>query len=168
MGRGKLKSFQELVLHGGWLGALYEASGFVLEDPAMHAVHLLTDLPPGATAFHLDGADQQQGKPAEHHMSANAIPLAVVHGPQVEVGLERPPRSLDLEQLLVPKCDVRGRERIIRGDDQVLPVEALLGLDFLTVQDRLTFGPRLEVSTECRMRHQLAHRFGVLCVLGKV
>ncbi len=52
--------------------------------------------------------DQQQREPAELHVCADPVFLAVVDGTQVERGLHLAPAALDVQQLLVAERDVLG------------------------------------------------------------
>jgi hypothetical protein len=71
----------------------------------------------------LGDPDQQQRQPAQQHVGADALLLAVVDRAQLEVGLHVAPAALDVGELFVPGRDVLCRERGVRGPQQRFAVQ---------------------------------------------
>src|SRR5215211_8086514 len=116
-------------LGGGGGGAPADGAGRSGEGAQVHAVELVAQVAPGVVAGGLGDADQQQGEPAQDHVGADAVFEAVVDGAELEGGLHVPPAAFDFEELLVAEPDVFGGEGGVRGAQQELAVEALLGAD---------------------------------------
>jgi hypothetical protein len=57
------------------------------EGPEVEALELVAEVAPGVLGVGFGDPDQQQRKPAEQHVRADPVFLAVVHGPQIEGAL---------------------------------------------------------------------------------
>src|SRR6266511_2673755 len=77
-GVGQLELGQDGALGAGELGALPEGPGGSGEGAKLDPLQLVAQAWPGAAAGGLDGAGQQQGQPAQQHVGADAVFLAVV------------------------------------------------------------------------------------------
>ena len=77
-------SFARMTLRGRDLGALTEAAGRSLEAPELQFLKLAAQVGPGVPAAGLGDADEKQGQPAEHDVSADALLLAVADRPQAD------------------------------------------------------------------------------------
>src|SRR6266511_1347491 len=71
-GLGQLELGEDGALRAGELGAL-------AEGPGLDALQLVANVWPGVAAGGLDGAGQQQRQPAQQHVGADALFLAVVN-----------------------------------------------------------------------------------------
>src|SRR6266545_1962248 len=127
-GLGQLELGQDGALGAGELGALAEGPGGAGEGAELDAFQLLAEAWPGVAAGGLDGAGQQQRQPAQDDVGADALLLAVVDRAQVDHLLHVAPAAFDLQQLLVAKRDLLGRQVRVRAAQQVLAVEVGLGL----------------------------------------
>jgi hypothetical protein len=63
----------------------------------LDALQLVAEVGPGVAAGGLDGAGQQQRQPAQQHVGADALFLAVVDRAQVDHLLHVPPAAFDLQ-----------------------------------------------------------------------
>src|SRR6266536_1023031 len=126
---GQLKRAEDVLLAGCELGALVAGAGGAGESSEVEALELVAEVAPGLAGGALGDADEQQGEPAEQHVGADPLFLAVVDGPQLQRCLQIAPCALDLEQLFVAEGDVLGGEGGVGGAEQKLAVQALLGVD---------------------------------------
>ncbi len=110
-GLGEREGAQQFALAGGELSALLAGAGWAGERAEVQALQLVADVAPGVVGFVFDDADEQQRKPAEQDVCADAVLAAAVHRSQIEGALHVPPAALDLQQLLVVQRDVFGRQR---------------------------------------------------------
>jgi hypothetical protein len=77
----RLEGAQDVALFGGEFGALMHPAGVAGELPDVQRLELLADPPPGQCRdLGLGDADEQQRQPAQQHVGADAVFLAVVHG----------------------------------------------------------------------------------------
>src|SRR4051794_41814100 len=90
----------------------------------MEALQLGPHAGPGAAGGDLDGADEQQGQPAEQHVGADAVLAAVVDRAQGDDLLHVSPAAFDRQELLVASGDVLGRELGGGGAGEEIAVEA--------------------------------------------
>jgi hypothetical protein len=79
------------------------------------ALQLPTQRRPALIGGGLGDADQQQRQPAQRHVGADALLLAVVDRSQVDHLLQIVPAPLDLQQLLVAQRDVLGAGVIVKS-----------------------------------------------------
>ena len=96
----------------------------------------------------LGDAGQEQGEPAEGDVGADAVLAAVVDRPQVDDLLHVAPAALDFQELLVADGDVLGGQLRVRGPEQVLPVEVLLGLRLRRVGAEQAAGGDAQVAVQ--------------------
>jgi hypothetical protein len=82
---------------------------------------------PGAAAGVLRDPGQAQRQSAQDDVGADPLLFPVIDRAQVDDLLHVPPAAFYFRQLLVPDGDVFGGELRVRGPQQVLPVEILLG-----------------------------------------
>src|SRR6266704_5792352 len=83
-GLGQLELGEDGVLGGGELGALAEGPCWAGEGAELDPLQLVAKVWPGVAAGGLDGAGQQQRQPAQQHVGADALFLAVVDRAQVD------------------------------------------------------------------------------------
>ena len=116
-----------------WVNSPSAAAEVALADLA----ELGADRAPGLAGAGLGDADDHQREEADQDVGADAVVLAVEHGPQQERAFEVAEGALGLEQLLVAERDVLGgRQARVAGGEQVLAVEALLGGDLVAVDEQ--------------------------------
>lgn len=90
----------------------------------LHRAEVVADVPPRVAAGAFGGAFDEQGEDGDHEVRADAVDGVVVDGAHDEAGLEGPPRLLDAHELLVAEGEVFGRQRVVVGVPDELPVEA--------------------------------------------
>src|SRR5512142_43421 len=103
---GKVESGEDAPLVGDGLGTLAELAGGAGEGAHVQPVQVVVQLGPAPAGGGLGQPDEQQGQPAQQHVGADAVFLAVVDRAQVEHALHVPPAAFDFEQLLVAQRDV--------------------------------------------------------------
>ena len=113
-----------------WVNSPSLATEVALADRA----ELGADGAPGLAGAGLGDTDDHQGEEADQDVGADAVVLAVEDGSQPQDALEVAEGAFGFEQLLVAERDVLGREARVRGGEQVLAVQALLGGDLLAVE----------------------------------
>ena len=111
---GDAQGAEDVALAGGELGALLAGAGGAGEGAQVYALQLVAEVAPGVVGLVLGDPDQQQRQPAEEHVRADAVFLAVVDRPQVQRGLHVAPGALDHKQLLVAERDVLDRQGGVR------------------------------------------------------
>src|SRR6266508_2083599 len=82
-GVGQLQLGQDGALGGNELGALPEGPGRAGEGAELDPLQLAAKAWPGVVAGGLDGAGKQQRQPAQQHVGADALLLAVVDRAQL-------------------------------------------------------------------------------------
>jgi len=93
---GDAEGSEDVALAGGELGALPARAGGPRECAEVHALQFVAEVALGVGGLVLGDPDQQQRQPAEEHVRADPVFLAMVHGAQVERGLHVAPGTLDL------------------------------------------------------------------------
>src|SRR6266511_808059 len=161
-GLGQLELGQDGALGAGELGALAEGPGGAGEGAELDAFQLLAEAWSGVAAGGLDGAGQQQRQQAQDDVGADALLLAVVDRAQVDHLLHVAPAAFDLQQLLVAKRDLLGRQVRVRAAQQVLAVEVGLGLDGPLVGAQQPAGRDAQVAVEPRLGGQYSAQLGPL------
>jgi len=95
-------------------------------------------------------------------VGADAVLAAVVDGPEVEHLLHVPPAALDLPELLVAEGDVLGGERGVRGAQEQLAVEPLLGPHGRLVDAQEAAGRGAQVALQAGLRPDRPAQLGAL------
>jgi hypothetical protein len=99
----------------GWLGGLGDGSSGALQGDGVQAAQVEGDPPPGQPGAASGDADQQQGRPAEQDVGADAGLDAVEHWPQLHRGLQVAEAAFGLQQVLVAQGDVLGAQVRVGG-----------------------------------------------------
>ena len=120
----------------GERGGLLDGAVGPGEGDEVQALQFERDPPPGLAGLAFADADQQQREPADQDVRADAVLEAVKDGSQLERGLEIAEAAFGFEQVLVAERDVFGGEVGVTGGEQVLAVQALLGLDLGAVDQQ--------------------------------
>src|SRR6266511_2056477 len=124
------------LVRGPQRGGLDDRAGLACEDDLLQAAGFAVDPPPTLPAGALGDAGQQQRQPAQKDVGADAVLQPVKHRPQQQFGLHVAESALSLQQVLVAQRRVLGAEVRIRGGQQVLAVQPLLGGDLGAVDDQ--------------------------------
>src|ERR1051325_9044759 len=78
LGRGDVQGGEDVALGLGEVGGLAEGAGRAGVGDGVQAAQFLAQAVPGLAGGGLGDADQEQGEPAEHDVSAYAVLAAVV------------------------------------------------------------------------------------------
>jgi hypothetical protein len=101
-------------------------------------------------------------------VGADAVLEAVVDGPQVDHLVQVAPAPLDLQQLLVAKRDVLCGQVGVAGAQQVLAVQALLGLDGPLVGAQQPTGGDAQEAVQAGLGGDDPAQFGLLGLRQRV
>lgn len=110
------------LLNLGERGRLGDGAGGPGERDGVDPSELDSDASPGHAGASLGDTDQQQGKPAEQHMGADAGFDAVIDRPQIEVDfMSRNPRSASSRFLVAERDVLRADRSGSEVDSRYLP-----------------------------------------------
>jgi len=94
----QLEGVEDGLLSGGEHGALIDVPAGGGEGEQVQAVEFVWDVAPGLVGGVRDHPHQQQRKPAELDVRADAVLAVVEHQPQPEGTIHVPPAAFDLQQ----------------------------------------------------------------------
>ena len=103
---------------------------------------------PPFSKINLGEPNQEQGEPTEENMTLDLLLLAVIDRTKLKGGLQTAKGCLDLQELLVSKGDLVGREAGVIGADEILAVELLVCPDTGLVDGKTPVCSDLEIPLE--------------------